>query len=110
VIKRYVYFTRPVFTNKFRIVVKESADVISMTLKILGQTASDHYSANPNMEPRESFQSKPSTYFLLHIQTANYAYNSWHYISRTTGFSAKYVFLIKIPLPWREVGVFWCAY
>ena len=60
VIKRYVYFTRTVFTNKFRIVVKESADVISMILKILGQTASDHYSANPNMEPKESFQSKPS--------------------------------------------------
>ena len=59
-IKRYVYFTRPVFTNKFRIVVKEAADVISMILKILGQTASDHYSANPNMEPKESFQSKPS--------------------------------------------------
>ena len=57
-IKRDVYFTRPVFTNKFRIVVKESADVISMTLKILGQTASDQYSANPNMELRETFQSE----------------------------------------------------
>lgn len=111
VIKRYVYFTRPVFTNKFRIVVKEAADVISMILKILGQTASDHYSANPNMEPKESFQSKTSIYILLHIQAANYTHNSWwHYISRIKCFSAKYVFLIKIPLPWREVGVFWCAY
>ena len=109
VIKRYVYFTRPVFTNKFRIVVKESADVISMILKILGQTASDHYSANPNMKPKESFQSKPSI-ILLHIQAANYTHNSWHYISRTKCLSAEYVFLIKIPLPWREVGVFWCAY
>ena len=65
VIKRNVYFTKPVFTNKFRIVVKESSDIISATLKILGQTASDHYSANPNMEPRESFQSKPNRYFLI---------------------------------------------
>ena len=65
VIKRNIYFTKPVFTNKFRIVVKESADIISAILKILGQTASDHYSANPNMEPRESFQSKPNKYFFI---------------------------------------------
>ena len=64
VIQRNVYFTKPVFTNKFRIVVKESADIISAILKILGQTASDHYSANPNMEPRESFQSKPNEYII----------------------------------------------
>ena len=63
-IQRNVYFTKPVFTNKFRIVVKESAVIISAILKILGQTASDHYSANPNMEPRESFQSKPNEYII----------------------------------------------
>ena len=36
----------------------ESAEIVSMKLGIFGQTPDEQYLANPNMEPRETYQSK----------------------------------------------------
>ena len=38
----------------------ESAETVSMKLAILGQTPDKQYLANPNMEPRETYQSNYS--------------------------------------------------
>ena len=36
----------------------ESAEIVSIKLGIFGQTPDKQYLANPNMEPRETYQSK----------------------------------------------------
>lgn len=57
-ISKTVYLTEPYFTNKFRIVVIDAAIEMSVKIDVLGQTAEDRYSSNPNMEPNEFTESK----------------------------------------------------
>ena len=49
--------TEPVFTSRFRIIPIGDNGQSQFDFDILGQTSLDRYSANPNMEPKLSFQS-----------------------------------------------------
>ena len=55
-IQREIFWPQPVFTNMIRILPVSCYNMCSFEFDILGQTSMDRYSANPNMEQKESIQ------------------------------------------------------
>ena len=69
--ERDIFWIEPVFTSKFRIVPIADNGESQFDFDILGQTSLDRYSANPNMEPKLSFQSIYTHIFKEHTFIIN---------------------------------------
>ena len=72
-IQREIFWPHPVFTNMIRILPVSCYNMCSFEFDILGQTSMDRYSANPNMEPKESIQSM----FLSHNMLKSFLPYFW---------------------------------
>ena len=64
IIERKIIWPTPVFTNKFRIMVLDSAELINLNMEILGQRTEDRYDSNPNMDYIETYDSMSLSYIV----------------------------------------------